>query len=104
MICFEFSRISGKNRKKGKPQNLGKHGPLRHSEGHPRCCVVLHRSEGLPFRGEAEGIKRPPPPPSATLQRVLRHDRHCSQRQNFRIFVPKVSYSYTDCLRTLIND
>ena len=29
--------------------------------------------------------------------------RHCSQRKKFRIFVPKVSYSYTDSLRTLIN-
>ena len=35
-----------KNRKKGKPKNLGKHGPLRSSEGHPH-------------RGEAEGPKRP---------------------------------------------
>ena len=38
MICFEFLRILEKNRKKGKPENLGKHGPLRRSMG---CLTVM---------------------------------------------------------------
>ena len=38
MICFEFLRILEKNRKNGKPENLGKLRPLRYSE--------VRRSEG----------------------------------------------------------
>ena len=71
MICFEFLRIPGKNRKKGKPQNLGKHKAPSPQRRDPHCGIILHRSEGLPRRGEAEGLKSapPPPPPLATLQR-----------------------------------
>ena len=36
MICFEFLRSLEKNRKKGKPRNLGKHELLRCSVGNPR--------------------------------------------------------------------
>ena len=33
MICFEFLRILEKNRKKRKPENLGKHGPFATAKG-----------------------------------------------------------------------
>ena len=52
MFCFEFLRILEKNPKKGKQENLGKHGPLRRNEGHPRHGVALRRNE-------AQGLKRP---------------------------------------------
>ena len=35
-ICFEFLRILEENRKKGKPEILGKHGPLLRRVGNPR--------------------------------------------------------------------
>ena len=60
MIGFEFLRILEKIRKKRKPENLGKHGPLRCSIGHP------HRSE-------VEGPKRPPPPPGVRYDVALLH-------------------------------
>ena len=47
IICFGFlSDFLEKNRKKEQRKKLGKKGPLRHSKGHPRCGVALHRSEG----------------------------------------------------------
>ena len=61
MICFEFLRILEKNRKKGKPENLGKHGLLHRSVGNPRRGVGNPcRNVGCPRRGEAEVPKRAP--------------------------------------------
>ena len=60
MICFEFLRILEKNRKNGKPKNLGKHGLLRRSLGNPRRSVAPCRSVGYPHRGEAEVPKMAP--------------------------------------------
>ena len=89
MICFEFLRILEKNRKK-KKRKTRKFGQTRAPM--PQC--------GLPRHGEAEGPKRPP---SGTLWRSLTslrrslatpqrssatwRRRHCSLRENFRIFV-----------------
>ena len=56
-----FCVIFGENRKKGKTKNLGKHGPLRRSEGHPRRGEVLRYNEGLPHHGQAEGPEKAPP-------------------------------------------
>ena len=111
MIFFEFLRILEKNRKKGKPENLGKHGLLRRSVGNPRCGVALCRSVGCPRHSEAEVPKWHL---SGTLRRseVLRRSivmlRCCVDtihyEKIFGFLFPNTSYSYTDSLRTLIND
>ena len=44
MICYEFLRILEKNRKKGKLENLGKHGLLRHNIGNPRSDLDIRHS------------------------------------------------------------
>ena len=71
MICFEFLRILEKNRKKGKPKNLGKHGPY----------VALWAASLWHDRRAKKA------PPSGTLRRSLAtpqrstmpRRRHCSQ-------------------------
>ena len=47
IICFEFLGFLVKNCKKEQREKLGKNGPL-------------HRNEGLPRRGEAEGPEKAP--------------------------------------------
>ena len=52
--------ILGENSKKKQREKLGKNGPFRYIEGHPRRGEVLHRSEGLPRCDEAEGPEKTP--------------------------------------------
>ena len=96
IICFRFLSDFWRKSQKRAKRKTGQNGPLCCNEGHPCRGVSLRRSEGCLATVRPKGQKGHP---SATLQR-----RHCSQRQNFRIFFSKVSYSYTDNLRTLIND
>ena len=46
MICFEFLRILEKNRKKGKPGNLGNHRLPRCNVGNPHRDVALRDYAG----------------------------------------------------------
>ena len=88
MSCFEFLRILEKNRKKGIPENLGKHKPLRRSEGHPRRSVALRCSVGYLTSARLKGQKGPP---SAMLRLSLAtpRRRHCSLKENFWILFRK---------------
>ena len=95
---------------------MDKHGLLRRSVGNPQRSVALHRDVecprhgvGCPHRSKA-GVPKWHPSGTprhsfATSQRRATPRRsYYSRRANFWIFVPKVSFSYTDSLRTLIND
>ena len=116
MFCFEFLRIFGEKSQNSKRENMDKHELLCRSVGNPRRSVALRhsvgcpcRNMGCPHRGEAGEPKWHPsgtPRHSfATSQRRATPLRsYCSQRANFWTFVPKVSFSYTDSLRTLMND
>ena len=99
MFCFEFLRILEKNRKKGKPENLGKYGlPCpslgypRPSVGNPRRGIALRRNVGCLASARS---RCPKGHPSGTLQRsgatpqqrVTPRCRHCSQREKLWIFV-----------------
>ena len=116
MFCFEFLRIFGEKSQKSKRENMGKHRLLRRSVGNPRLGVALRHSVGCPRRrvgcphhGE-DGVPKwhplgTPRHSFATSQRrATPRWSYCSRREIFWIFVPKVSFSYTDNLRTLIND
>ena len=88
--------------KRSKKEKLGKIGPLRRSK-------ALRHGEGLPHSGEAQGPEKAPSglprrSPTTLRRSALARRRHSSQRQKILDFVPKASYSYTDCLGTLIND
>ena len=85
-MIFRENRI---NEKQGKS---GIFGFLRRSLGNP----CLRRSVGCPRRDEA-GVPKWRPLGYATVKTLF-------TVRKFRIFVPKVSYSYSDSLRTLIND
>ena len=93
-ICFEI--LSDFLEKIAKKKKLGKHGPLRRIVGHPRRGVALHCSVGCLATTRLREAK-------LALSGTPRR-RHYSQRQNFWILFPSTSYSYTDSLRTLIND
>ena len=82
MICFEFLRILEKNRKKGKPKNLGKHEPLHRSVG----CLAAARLKGQ--KGPTSSTLRLS---CATLQHSSAKPRlrHCSLRENFGFFFRK---------------
>ena len=103
--------IFSENHKKEQREKLGKNGPLRHSEGHPRRGEnkgCLAAAKGCLTAARLKGQKRPPRVPQgvALLCRgeVLHHDEGTVHKgKNFWIFVPKASYSYIDSLRTLIN-
>ena len=58
--CFDILRILEKNRKKGKPKNIGKHRPLRRSEGHPHRGVAVRHSEGCLTAARPKDQKGPP--------------------------------------------
>ena len=95
--------ILEKNRKSGKLENLGIIGLLRRSIGNPHLGVDLRHGVGYTHRDEAEVPKWYP---SGTPRRsiiVLRHN-YFSQRAIFGFLFLSTSYSYTDDLRTLIND
>ena len=68
--CFGFLSDFWRKLQKGAKKKLGKNGPLRHSEGHPRRGVALRRSKGCLATTRPKGQKGHP---SATPQR-----RHCS--------------------------
>ena len=87
MICFEFLRILEENRKKGKPENLGKHVPLCRSVGHPRRGVALHRNVGYLTTAR---------PKTLHCSSAMPRRRHCSLRANFWILFRK------SCIRTPI--
>ena len=111
MIYFEFLRILEKIAKREKkPENMGKHGPLHCSGGHPLRGVALRLSMDCLVAVRPKGQKGPP---STTIRRnfatpqcslATPRRRHCSQGENFWILFSSISYSYTDSLRTLIND
>ena len=86
MICFEFLRILEKNRKKGKPEILGKHGLLHCRVGNPRCDVKLRRNVGCLVTARP---RCPKGHSSGTLRRSFATPRcrHCSQREFLLIFV-----------------
>ena len=69
---------------------------LRRSVGKPRCGVDLRQGMGYPSRGEAEVPKWHP---SGSLRRS-----YYSQQAIFGFLFSNTSYSYTDSLRTIIND
>ena len=81
--------------KEEKWKKSGQFGFLRRSVGHSCRGVALRRSVGCPLRGEA-GVPKWHP-----LGKLWRSTIHGGQ---ISIFVSKASYSYTDSLRTLIND
>ena len=84
-MIFEENR---KNEKQGKS---GIFGFLSHSVG-----MGLRHSVGCPCRDEA-GVQKWCPLGYATVKTLF-------TVRKFWIFVSKVSYSYNDSLRTLIND
>ena len=94
MFCFG---IFGGNRKKEENWKIwAKIGLLRRSVGNPCRGVDLRQGVGYPHHGEAEVPKWHP---SSTLRRS-----YCSQRAIFGFLFLNTSYSYTDSLRTIIND
>ena len=49
----------GENSKKGKPENLGKHEPIRRNVGHPRCGIALRHSVGYLAAARPRAKKAP---------------------------------------------
>ena len=92
-----------KSQKREKLEIWAKIGLLRRNVGNPCCGVDLRQGVGCPHRGEAEVLKWNP---SGTPRHIKATSRcsYYSQRAIFRFLFTNTSYSYTDSLRTLIND
>ena len=93
VLFWDFWKKSQKGKKL---EILGKNGLLRRNVGNPRSGVIDLPSVGYLSRGEAEVPKWHP---LGTPRRS-----YCSQRAIFGFLFLITSYSYTDRLRTLIND
>ena len=116
MFCFGILGIFGGNHKKRKTGKLGIYGLLRCSVGNSRRGVDLCQGMGYLCHGKAEVPKWHPLGTPWRSKAMLRQrstpwrstatpwHSYCSQRTNFFILFLNTSYSYTDSLRTLIND
>ena len=96
MFCFRILRIFGGNCKKRKTGKSWHFRAPTPSIGNPRRGIDLRQGVGYPRRSEAKVPKWHP----------LGHRGIATvhREQIFRFLFPNTSYSYTDSLRTLINN